>query len=328
MNAVCHSRSFLRTGALAVVAALVGIAPNTGAQGGGGMGRGAMGMRHDPTMMSRMSLIHDLVVNHDRIARTVTNLPDGVRTVTESDDPRIAAVLREHVRTSMEAVADAKDPALPMESAALRTIFRNAALIRTTTDTSAKGVTVVQRSSDSATVAALQQHAAEVSELVKGGMEALHKAMMGAGGNGFAAMQARGAAAMGVDQYTSTHKFDALADGGRIELQRDVDDSAGVTEIRRHLQEIAAAFKSGDFSTPAFVHLQKVPGAETMAAKRALIAYEYRDLPRGGELRLVSKDAEAVAAIHRFMEFQRTEHRAGGTRPPDEQAEQARQGHE
>jgi hypothetical protein len=37
----------------------------------------------------------------------------------------------------------------------------------------------------------------------------------------FAAMQRRGKIAMCVDPYTSAHRFDDLADGGRIELQRD-----------------------------------------------------------------------------------------------------------
>lgn len=128
----------------------------------------------------------------------------------------------------------------------------------------------------------------------------------------FAAMQARGEQAMGVDQYTSTHVFDALPDGGRIELQRDVDDSAGVARIRRHLQAIARAFDSGEFSTPAFVHMQRVPGTSVMAAKRDAITYTYRELPRGGELRIVTQDPEAVQAIHEFMSFQRQEHRGGG----------------
>src|SRR6185369_15312938 len=74
----------------------------------------------------------------------------------------------------------------------------------------------------------------------------------------FDAMQRRGKSAMGVDQYTSSHHFDALPDGGRIELVRDTDDSAGVAQIRRHLREIADAFSRGDFSTPAFVHMQSV----------------------------------------------------------------------
>jgi hypothetical protein len=128
----------------------------------------------------------------------------------------------------------------------------------------------------------------------------------------FAAMQERGRRAMGVDQYTSTHHFDALPDGGRIELQRDVDDSAGVARIRAHIREIARAFADGDFSTPTLVHLQEVPGAQTMAAKRAVIMYEPRDLPHGAELRIHTTDPDALRAIHEFMAFQRTEHHATG----------------
>jgi len=128
----------------------------------------------------------------------------------------------------------------------------------------------------------------------------------------FASMQARGKMAMGVDQYTSTHHFDALPDGGRIELQRDVDDSAGVARIRAHMREIAHAFKSGDFSTPAMVHLREVPGTKVMAERRALITYEPRDLPRGAELLIRTSDATALRAIHDFMAFQRGEHHATG----------------
>jgi hypothetical protein len=131
----------------------------------------------------------------------------------------------------------------------------------------------------------------------------------------FAALQARGHQAMGVDQYTSPHRFDTLPDGGRIELQRDSADAEGIVTIRAHLRSIAEAFARGEFGTPAFVHGQAVPGTETMAARRAAIRYEYRDLPRGGEVRIVAGDAEAVAAIHAFMAFQRGDHRAGGVHP-------------
>jgi len=67
----------------------------------------------------------------------------------------------------------------------------------------------------------------------------------------FTAMQSRGKSAMGVDQYTSAHQFEELPDGGRIELQRDSTDSAGVAEIRAHLQSIAKAFAGGDFGAAA-----------------------------------------------------------------------------
>jgi hypothetical protein len=114
---------------------------------------------------------------------------------------------------------------------------------------------------------------------------------------------------MGVDQYTSVHRFDALPDGGRIELQRDRDDSAGVLAIRAHMRSIARAFAAGDFAAPATVHLETVPGVPVMRARRASIRYEMSDLPSGAVLRIRTGDPEALAAVHRFLEYQRREHR-------------------
>jgi hypothetical protein len=128
----------------------------------------------------------------------------------------------------------------------------------------------------------------------------------------FAAMQERGKKAMGVDQYTSTHKFDALPNGGRIELVRDTADAAGVAQIRAHIRDIAKAFSTGDFSTPEFVHMSEVPGTRVMREKRAVITYEPRDVPRGAELVIRTTDPEALRAIHDFMAYQRSEHHAEG----------------
>jgi hypothetical protein len=128
----------------------------------------------------------------------------------------------------------------------------------------------------------------------------------------FAAMQQRGKMAMGVDQATSTHRFDALPDGGRIELLRDVNDSLGIAQIRAHLRLIQQAFQAGDFSTPEFVHMQAMPGTAEMARKRDVIEYSYHELPRGGEVVMKTTDAQALAAIHAFMGAQRSEHHASG----------------
>jgi hypothetical protein len=148
---------------------------------------------------------------------------------------------------------------------------------------------------------------------------ALHDAHMGAQGGAaaatdtsFAAMQARGATGMGVDQYTSTHTFEPRPDGGRITLVRDVEDSAGVDQIRAHLRAIATAFAAGDFTTPAFVHSGEVPGTDVMSAKRAQIHYRADAIPRGGELIMQTSDSAALDAIHRFLAYQRREHRTGG----------------
>jgi hypothetical protein len=131
----------------------------------------------------------------------------------------------------------------------------------------------------------------------------------------FQALQARGKVAMGVDQYTSAHRFEPLPDGGRIELQRQVDDSAGVAQIRKHLREIASAFRAGDFRIPGMVHDMAVPGTGVMTAKRQFIRYEFHELPRGGEVRIVTTDPEAIRAVHDFLAFQRQDHRTGEGHP-------------
>ncbi len=127
----------------------------------------------------------------------------------------------------------------------------------------------------------------------------------------FRAMQQRGKVAMGVDQYTSFHRFEHAADGGRVVLVRDSTDAAGVQTIREHLKGIARAFTAGDFQTPGFVHAQTVPGTRVMTTKKAAIRYVFHPLPGGGEVRIVTRDAAAVAAVHEFLTFQRTEHRTG-----------------
>jgi hypothetical protein len=132
-----------------------------------------------------------------------------------------------------------------------------------------------------------------------------------AGDSGFAEVQRRGRAAMGVDQYTSTHLFQPLPDGGRIELQRDTADSAGRVQILEHMREIAAAFGAGDFAIPGFVHARDVPGTAVMAARRGMISYAVESLPRGAAVRLTTRDSLALRAIHEFLAFQRQDHRAG-----------------
>ncbi len=128
----------------------------------------------------------------------------------------------------------------------------------------------------------------------------------------FAALQERGKAAMGVDQYTSTHVFEDLPDGGRIVLQRDSADAEGTAVIRAHMRDIADLFSRGDFSIPGMVHAREVPGTDVMAAKRAMITYVADTLPRGGQVRITTTDPDALRAVHAFLAFQRMDHRAAG----------------
>jgi hypothetical protein len=129
----------------------------------------------------------------------------------------------------------------------------------------------------------------------------------------YAAVQARGAMVMGVDQYTSHHVFEDLPDGGRIVLVRnDSADTAGAMVIRRHLRSVADSFGKGVFSAPEAVHAREVPGTAEMARLRDQIVYIVSDRAGGGEIRMRSGDATAVQAIHEFLAFQRMDHRAAG----------------
>jgi hypothetical protein len=147
-------------------------------------GHGMMGGRMDSATAGDVDLIHELLDNHDLIKRTVEKLPDGIRTVTESNDPRVAKYIKDHVRRMGERVRAGQEMNLPMESPSLLAIYRNRDKITTKVETTDKGAIVMQTSGYPAVVAVLQEHAGEVSELVRGGMRALHTAMMRNGGMG------------------------------------------------------------------------------------------------------------------------------------------------
>lgn len=155
-----------------------------------GMGLGMMG--GSATMDERRDL-HDLFFNHDLITRTVTNLPDGIRTVTESDDSQVAQVIKKHVAEMGQRVEEGRDPGLPIETPALHAIFRHKDKIKTTYEVTEKGIIVVQTSTAATAVKALQDHAAEVTDLAQRGMVAAHEAMMKNGGMLGRGMRMRGA---------------------------------------------------------------------------------------------------------------------------------------
>jgi hypothetical protein len=144
-------------------------------------------------------------------------------------------------------------------------------------------------------------------------MAAMHAAHGATNDSAFAGVQSRGEGVMGVNQYTSQHVFETLPDGGRIILERPSEsDTADIRTIRAHMHEIAAAFARGDFSAPGLVHAQQVPGTKVMAARAAKVQYDAVDRPRGAEVRITTRDPEALAAVHEFLAFQRADHRASG----------------
>jgi hypothetical protein len=122
----------------------------------------------------------------------------------------------------------------------------------------------------------------------------------------------RGEQRMGFNQQTTTHHFVLLPDGGLVRVQANAsDDHAGITQIRKHLREIRGKFSAGDFEAPEFIHAQTPPGIPVMQQQKDAIRYSYRAIRDGAELRISSKQAEAVAAIHQFLKFQIADHKTG-----------------
>jgi uncharacterized protein len=93
--------------ALATVAIMVSVAqaqpgPGRGQGFRGGRGPGMQGKRqgaeqYDDRHDADREVFQFLLSNHDKIKRTVKELPNGVETLTESDTPEIAAKIKEHV---------------------------------------------------------------------------------------------------------------------------------------------------------------------------------------------------------------------------------------
>ena len=142
-----------------------------------GMQPGMM-MHGDPQFQADMRLVHEMLANNDKIRRTVSNLPDGIRTVTESDDAATAQSLKAHVASMDQRLAEGRifnlfSPTLPI-------LFAKKDRIKTVVEPTEKGVIVTQTSADAEVVAALQTHAQEVSELARGGMVAFMRNMRAA----------------------------------------------------------------------------------------------------------------------------------------------------
>lgn len=163
-------------------------------KGHGGMYRhGADGHGHDEANMPGLRGLNatpeesaELAVlfrNFETISREVTNLPNGIRTVTRSSDDAVMATLVSHVIGMIDRVERGDDPQIGIQSPTLNIFFARGEGIHSEIDVTDDGIVVVQTSDDPEIVTALQTHAAEVSAMADRGMQAVHEMMMRRAGN-------------------------------------------------------------------------------------------------------------------------------------------------
>ncbi|KEJ89122.1 hypothetical protein [Sulfitobacter donghicola] len=115
----------------------------------------------------------------DTLSREVTNLPNGIRTVTRSSDPDVMEALVSHVIGMIDRVDTGEDPKVIIQSPTLDVFFLKADLIETSIDVADEGIVVIQTSADAEMINALQTHAAEVTDMVERGMQAVHDRLDG-----------------------------------------------------------------------------------------------------------------------------------------------------
>jgi len=140
----------------------------------GGPMAGAM-QHGDASFADDMRLVHAMLVDNTKIKRTVTNLSDGIRTVTESDDPGVARAIKAHVASMEKRLYEGR--VFNLFSPTIPVLFENRHKIKTVVETTAKGSIVTQTTDDPKVADALQAHALEVNELVRDGMAAMRRNM-------------------------------------------------------------------------------------------------------------------------------------------------------
>lgn len=156
--------------------------------GQGGHMHGADGTGHDEVNMPGLRGVDatpeestELAVlfrNFETITREVTNLPNGIRTVTRSSDEEVMDNLVSHVAGMIGRVEEGRNPQIMIQSSTLDIFFVRGEGITSDIEVTDEGIVVVQTSDDPELVAGLQTHAAEVSAMAERGMEAVHEMMM------------------------------------------------------------------------------------------------------------------------------------------------------
>ncbi len=183
-----RSRPLILVAVAALATSTYLLLPGAHAQMMHGHGHGADGTGHDefvmPGLRGEDASIEEsaemavMFRNFQSIDRTVENLPDGIRTVTASSDPDTMAALVSHVTGMIQRVEDGRDPKVFIQSPTLDIFFQKGDGIETEIEVTDDGIVVTQTSTDPELVAALQTHAAEVTDMADRGMQAVHERMM------------------------------------------------------------------------------------------------------------------------------------------------------
>jgi hypothetical protein len=122
----------------------------------------------------------------------------------------------------------------------------------------------------------------------------------------------RGADVMPFSLAATTHVFTRTDDGGTQRVvARDSADAAQVRLVRQHLRQLETQFRKRDFSGPAHIHGNDMPGlARLRMARPGEVAIAYSEVAGGAVLSYRSTNPELVAALHQWFDAQLSDHGA------------------
>ena len=127
----------------------------------------------DPRFNEDSKWFHYLVDNRAKISRTIERLPNGVETITKSDDPEVAAGIRTHVAAMHARVKEGRG--IHLRDPLFREVFRHADKIRMVIADIEKGVRVTETSDDPYVVSLIQAHADVVGKFIENGHDEMRK---------------------------------------------------------------------------------------------------------------------------------------------------------
>jgi hypothetical protein len=124
-----------------------------------------------------------------------------------------------------------------------------------------------------------------------------------------AEVRQRGAEVMPFALADTLHVFEKTTDGGVQRVLARPGHADQVAPIRAHLQTIAQQFETRDFSGPAHIHGDDMPGlAELRSAAKGELGVVYRELDEGAEVTYTGTNETTKAAIHRWFDAQLSDH--------------------
>jgi len=116
---------------------------------------------------------------------------------------------------------------------------------------------------------------------------------------------------MPFDISKTVHIFKMTESGG---VQRVIAKDPGATDqielIQQHLRHEARMFQQGNYSDPAKLHGEEMPGLKDLEAGASRIKVSYASVPSGAEIRFETTDLHLLTALHRWFGAQLSEHGA------------------